>query len=662
MGWNGQQGRRGRFSGAIGQIGARPAQSEALARPALGWRRAALRQGLALAALLIAAFLLRERLAALDLDAILRAARDVTPLQWALSGLATLGSFLALARYDLAIHRTLATGQPAPAARRAGWIAIAISQTVGFGLISGALVRWRLLPGLSLLEASRLTATVAASFLAGWAVVTALAMLVLPVALPGPSAPTLRALAGLALAGGGALAVASLWAPGLRIARWRLRLPSLPVIGQVLMLAAIDTALAALALWVLLPPEAALPFAVLFPAFLLALGAGFVSGTPGGVGPFELTLVMLLPQAPETPLLAAVLAWRVSYFGLPALAALAALALPRALPRTRTSPAPAPATARLLAPGTPPAPALQQLIGAARQAELGLLHQGEHGVLLAPGAQGGWMLGRTPQALVGLLDPFGAAHPARALADLAEAARAEGRLPALYKVSGRVAAIARRAGWQVVPVALECRIDPARFSLDTPAHATLRRKLRKAGRAGLCAARPARPLPLDDMARLNAAWVAAHGGERGFSMGRFTPDYVQGQEVVLAHQHGRLVGFASFHANRHEWVLDLLRPAPDAPDGTAQALIVAALAEAKAAGAACLSLAALPPAAVDAQGLARQVWARAEARAGAAGLRQFKMGFAPRLSPRYIAAPNRAALTLAAADIARAVQSDRHRG
>ena len=41
---------------------------------------------------------------------------------------------------------------------------------------------------------------------------------------------------------------------------------------------------------------------------------------------------------------------------------------------------------------------------------------------------------------------------------------------------------------------------------------------------------------------------------------------------------------------------------------------------------------------------------------GGAGLRQFKSNFRPRWQPLYAAAPNRALLVLALADIARAVQ------
>lgn len=627
------------------QVSARAA-AQGDARPS--WLRVAKRQAIALGLVVLFAGLLHKKLAALDTEAILTALGAVSLGQWALAGLATLGSFLALAQYDALIHRALATRVAPERARRAGWTAIAISQTVGFGLVSGALVRWRMLPGLSLVEASKLAATVAATFLAGWAVLSAGALIVLPQAVPALAPAQVQGLALAALGGLGALALAGLWAPGLRLGRVVLRLPSLPVMARILWLTMLDTAFAAAALWVLLPAGDAMPFTTLFPAFLLALGAGFVSGTPGGVGPFEVALLTLLPGTEGPSVLAAILAWRAVYYGAPAALAIAVVAFAR--PGTD-----APAERRLVAPAPRLSPRLTALIVADRQAELGLMWQGEHGALLSSDLHGGWMIGRTPQALVGLLDPFGTAEAASLLPDLRRAARAEGRIASLYKIDARTAVAARRAGWVVAPVALECQIDPRAFSLETPARAGLRRKLRKAAKTGLVTELACGPLPLSELGAVAAAWAQARGGERGFSMGRFTPDYIAHQEVVIARLGGRIVGFASFHATRASWVLDLMRPAPDAPDGTMQALIHTAIEAARGAGVARFSLAALPPEAARVEGPGALIWRRAEAQAGAAGLRQFKMSFAPSLAPRYIAAPSHAALALAAADIARAI-------
>lgn len=635
---------------AVSHAGHRPAGLAAALRH--GLLRGLGRQALALAVLGAAAILLRDRIAALDLAAIGAALATVGPLQWALALGATLVSFAALAQYDALIHRTLGTGADPAQARRAGWSAIALSQVLGFGLISGALVRWRMLPGSSLVEASKLTATVAASFLAAWAVLSAGALCFVPATLPGLHPVAVSGLAVLALGLGGGLAIAAFLRPELRIGRIALRLPALPVMGRILWLAAVDTGFAALALWALMPEGSVISLAALYPALLMAFGAGFVSGTPGGVGPFEMTLLLLLPGVDQAPLLAGVLAWRAVYYGAPA--ALAALVV--AWPQARRARDPAEPGAVLLPAGGPWPTAVGWALETA-PAETGLLAQGEHGLLVTPDLRAGWMVGRSGQVLAGMLDPFGPTRTrAGLIAALAARAEAEGLTPCLYKIGPRSAALARAAGWQVAPVAREMWLDTAGFELDTPERAGLRRKLRKAAKAGVVV-REGLPdaLPIDALAALNTAWIAARGGERGFSMGRFTPDYIRRQRVFIAWQGETPVGFASFHAGSRDWVLDLMRPGPGAPDGTMQALILAAISAARAAGTPRLSLAALPPEATGLRGPAAAIWRKAERGAGAAGLRQFKMGFAPEGRPLYIAAPSRAALALAAADLARAI-------
>jgi phosphatidylglycerol lysyltransferase len=574
---------------------------------------------LSLALVLLFLRLLQLRLDSVDIEAVQAAFARVSGWQW-LAALALTGlSFHAVGRYDVLIHRHLCSGADPAVAGRAGMAAIALSQTLGLGVVTGGLVRWRLLPRTGLWQASRLSALVALSFLAGWALVTAGTLLLIP------EAP-FRPLAALVLAAGFGLMLLSLAAPPLRLRDQPLRWPNAFTLGGLLALTALDTLAAGGALWLLCPPGEALPLARFLPAFLLALGAGLVSGTPGGVGAFEMTLLALLPEAPEAPLLAAVLAWRGVYYALPALLGAALLA--------RGPGRPAPACPPPVA-GPPPAEA-----GLARQGQLALLDSG-------------WLAGRTPHLLVGLLDPF--APAGEALPRLIAEARAEARLPCLYKCGARTAVAARHQGFALLPVAREAWLDPQGFRLDRPALAGLRRKLRKA--AGLRITRPA-TLPLAEMQQVAQSWARARGGERGFSMGRFCPDYVGAQRVYLGWDGARLAGFVTFHEGpgrdgRGEWVLDLMRQAATAPDGTMQALVLQAITDAAAAGVGRLSLAAVPlhegPECWPAR-LAHRL-----AGVDLSGLERFKAGFAPRWDPLYLAAPSRAALLLAGVEIARAI-------
>lgn len=614
--------------------------------------RAALRQFWPLAGALFVLYLLDDRIAAIDLPAVAAALMRITPLQWIAATAATFVSFRALGQYDAVIHRHLGTGIGGAEAGRAGITAIAISQVLGFGLVTGALVRWRMLPGLNLRQATRLTATVTGAFLAGWAVVAALAVLVLPAG-AGPLSGlwAKAAAAGLlaVLAGATALAVAG---PRLRLCGRSVGLPPLPALARLLLLTAVDTVAAALALWALLPAGVAVAPEMVVAAYLVALGAALVLATPGGLGPFEVALLALLPGIGEDGLLATILGFRMVYFAAPALVALGLLARGPGKAAARA------AVPLLVPPATLTRPDLAGMVARAARAESAILRQGEHSVLLSQDGRNGWVVGRGSQALVALFDPFLPGRGTGALvAALAAAARAGDRIPCLYKCSARSAAVARRMGWTVAPVAEEHWLSPAEAAgFGGPDHAGLRRKLRKAAKAGVTV-REAGPeaLPLAEMARISHRWARVRGGERGFSMGRWAPGYVAGQRVYLAHAGGRLVAFASFHEGAREWVLDLMRISAEAPCGTMQALVAEAIGDASAIGVARLSLAALPCRAEAFTGLEARLRRRMERAPGVAGLARFKAGFAPRRERLYIAAPSRAALLVAALDIAREI-------
>jgi phosphatidylglycerol lysyltransferase len=257
------------------------------------------------------------------------------------------------------------------------------------------------------------------------------------------------------------------------------------------------------------------------------------------------------------------------------------------------------------------------------------------------------MLGRV------MADDFGEPDRSATLGVIERLARAEARMPCLYKVEARMAAAARARGYAVLPVAREAVLDPASFHLVGPARARLRRKLAHARKAGVAVEDCVTP-PLAEMAAVAAQWQVAHGRERGFSMGRWERTYAAGQRVITARTaDGRLMAFVTFHAGQRNWVLDLVRVMPDAPDGTIYAMILHAIEMARWHQIAELSLAAVPEPAFGLTGVLGRI-ARHATR-GSVGLAQFKSAFAPHWRVLYIAAPSRLALLIGGLEVGRAV-------
>ncbi|MBR9763980.1 MAG: DUF2156 domain-containing protein [Rhodobacteraceae bacterium] len=575
-------------------------------------------------------WLLARRLGGLDPQEIRLALADVAPGDWLVAALATALSFWSLGRYDGVIHRHLRTGVEDLQAQLSGISAIALAQMLGLGVLTGTLARWRLLPRLGPLRAAQVTAAVSASFLVAWALVTAAACLFLaPALLP-------QWLALLALALFLTLPAIALFVPELKVARLRFRFPSLQAMSAITFFAAVDTCAACLALWALLPDAPG--FATVLPVFLLALGAGLFAGTPGGIGPFELTLLTLLPDLPEGELVAGILAFRLVYYVIPALLAAAHVFRPRP---------PQPVQDRARVPRLVP----ELLLDHAPRAESGVARQ--NGARLLGSAATGGLCVDTPQTLTLLFDPLAGAL-APLLPRLERAARASNRMPVVYKCSARQAVEARQAGWQLLHVADEAVIAPGAFTLEGSCRRQLRRKLRNAEKAGV-SVRHETTLPLPEMARLDREWKQAHGLARGLSTGRFAPSYVQNQRVYCARQGNRLIAFVTFHENRNQLCLDLMRHGAGLPDGTMHALIAVALEEAQRRGLP-LSLAAMPARPGTEPLLIARLRRLVARRSGGEGLTRFKESFAPRRQPLYMAAPGRLSLALGALDLAIAMR------
>lgn len=545
--------------------------------------------------------------------------------QWLAAFGATGLSFWALGRYDSVAHRHLQTGLDGPQARRAGMAAIAFSQLVGFGLFTGAYARWRLVPGLTALQAAQLTGLVGLTFMAALALLCGLAMIMVPVF--AWFRPLGALLVTLTLAG----SLVSFAAPRLRLGAFSLRWPSLPAMAALTVWAFMDVVAAGSALWILLPETLAISWATLLVVYAIALGAAILSSAPGGTGPLELMIFTLLPAHDSTGLLAALLAFRLVYYALPATIACILMVLPDRLKSMR-----APVTdSDLLGAQSLP---VEHLPYDRLRAETGVIRQ-NGGHIQAFGFNQLALLD-SPQISVALFDPV-TGNLDETLTPLRRYARQRNATPCIYKCSARNALAARKAGWVVLRIAAEAVVSPTSFNEAGSSHRQLRRKLRHAEKAGISVRPAPTNLPLEQMQALDQVWQQRHGGARGTTMGRFEANYLAGQRVFLAWQNEHIIGFITLHTASREWCLDLIRICPDAPDGTGHILLRAAIAAAKVEDIPRLSLAAVPD---------HRFAARMDP-----GLRRFKACFAPQWQPRYMACPSWFDMTIAGFELYRLI-------
>ena len=228
-------------------------------------------------------------------------------------------AYFALTFYDRTALAYVGVRLPHAVVGKTAFIAYALSNTIGLGMLTGGAVRLRLY-GAAGLEAgviSRVILFNAAGFTVGTTVVGAAAMVwgsATAHGLLGVPAVLLQAVGvGVLVATGGFMVVC--WRRTKRQAcpAAVLRLPSLRVAAQQLLVSTVDVVAAAAALWVLLP-SASVDFAPFVGFFALAIALGAISNVPAGLGVFEAVMLLALGQRmPAEELAGALVLFRLIY-------------------------------------------------------------------------------------------------------------------------------------------------------------------------------------------------------------------------------------------------------------------------------------------------------------------------------------------------------------
>ena len=252
--------------------------------------------------------------------------------QLSLAIVLTILNYVVLTGYDqLAL---VYIGKALPRARIAmtSFLAYAISNSVGFAMLSGASVRYRFYTrwGVTTEELSRIVFSYSVTFWLGLFALGGLSLVLMPLPREGGlPARRIVTLAGwlLMLMPLAYVAITTRRREPLRLWRVELPIPSAGIAAAQLGLSCLDWALAGAVLYVLLPPSS-LSFVTFLGLFLVAILLGMASHVPGGVGVFEsLMLLLLKPYLTSGQLLPALVVFRAVYYLMPFSIALVALVL-----------------------------------------------------------------------------------------------------------------------------------------------------------------------------------------------------------------------------------------------------------------------------------------------------------------------------------------------
>ena len=295
----------------------------------------------------------------------------------------------------------------------------------------------------------------------------------------------------------------------------------------------------------------------------------------------------------------------------------------------------------------------RKILMASHQPDGGLALTGDKALLFHPDDKAFLMYARRGRSLVALYDPVGPTQPRAEMIwqfrDLCDFHHAR---PVFYQVRAENLPFYMDIGLTAIKLGEEARVDLRRFDLEAKGKEMkdLRYTWNRGTRDGLSMEiyEPG-TAPLDELKVISDAWLSGKNvREKGFSLGRFSPEYLKHFRIVIIHFQGRPVAFANLlETNSHELAsLDLMRSHPDAPKLTMEFMMVGLIQHYKQLGYGRFSLGMVPLSGLQprrgaplTQRLGSMVFRRGEQLYNFQGLRRFKDKFQPDWEPRYMAVP-----------------------
>lgn len=605
-------------------------------------------------------YLIRAKFEDLTFNGVVDALAATAPSALALAIMFAALSLVAISCYDMiALPAMNARARrplyaPWPRLLRGGFAGAVFAQSLGLGVLTGAVARARVYRanGFRAYQAGVLSLIASLGFIGGGAVFASLIALIAPEALSDPFDISAE---GVRLAAFATLTVAISIA-ALRGGDGRTLGQTMRSLGLFTLFAGVDLIFAALAFSMLLPPGAAPDPVTLIAVFAFATVAGHLSSAPGGVGPFEAIMLACLAASPSDAVLAAILAYRLIYHAAPLIPAMALVIF---APRSPVA---------SLAEGEELRDRVDWAIDVSDNPEAELARLGDKRIYQPRLLSGFVMYGVSGRVWLALGDPIGPEREWGPLIDgLAEEAHAVGATLAAYKATPRSLPLWRDRGMAIAPYGEEARLSAPGFSLEGSAMRELRRKLRKVERNEIeIRFHDPGEAPLDALADVADAWaMSRRDPELRFSMGCWRPDFTRGHRIFSAWREDAPVAFISCwrSGDGETWMLDLIRQTPDAPSGAVHALVVAAIDAAAASGASDFNLCMAPLSGLDRGDgayarLGARLYDKSGERYGLHGMRRFKSTFRPVWTPRYVVARNGLAMVEALVAARRLVRGD----
>jgi phosphatidylglycerol lysyltransferase len=246
----------------------------------------------------------------------------------------TILSYLIMTGYDILALQYIKNPLPYRKIALASFIGYAFSNNIGFSMLAGSSVRYRLYSawGLSAEDITKVVAFCSLTLWMGFLTLGGVIFLLEPMLAPERLHLPFSSVRFLGfvflLLVGGYLLWSVLRKRPIRVFEWEVVLPSFRIFLVQIAVASLDWILAGSVLYALIPAAANVSFMKFMGIYLLAQTAGLLSQIPAGIGVFETVVIMFLSQNLSAPaLLGSLLVYRVIYYLIPLMIAAVMLAV-----------------------------------------------------------------------------------------------------------------------------------------------------------------------------------------------------------------------------------------------------------------------------------------------------------------------------------------------
>lgn len=282
-----------------------------------------------LAAVGFSAWLLYGELRYTSLDDVWEGLAAIAPHQWFLSALSAIVAYAALAGYD---HIALLHLK-----RSVSWVFVticsfttyALAHNIGGSVLSGAVVRYRAYAskGLSGREVGILVGLCSLTFALSVMLLTGLVLVLHPDLLDRfanlPRLPLSHGIGFILLLLVAAYVFGSwLHLKPLKIGRFELQYPELPIVARQLIIGPLEIMAAAAIIYFALPGVENPGYLTVLGVFLISFSVALLSHAPGGLGVLEVVFLAGLPDMDPASVMAALLVFRMFYLIIPLILAI----------------------------------------------------------------------------------------------------------------------------------------------------------------------------------------------------------------------------------------------------------------------------------------------------------------------------------------------------